>query len=218
MFSPLFIIILLLILYLIYKRKFLLFSSLFLLFIFSNPIFANFLSSHIEKPYNKPLQISSIIDSDYIVVLSGNTQRFLIGMDLDPYALKYTEKRLSRLQKSYSLHNRNYREYPLLLQSLDVEKLTGIIFDLGSSSSQIDSKHRGFSFKSNAPLDMRFDLKYKKTAYDILNTYGEKEIAFIINSYGEERNYKNIAKSIVKYSKKNKMITPYDLKKSIENY
>ncbi len=82
MFSPLFIIILLLILYLIYKRKFLLFSSLFLLFIFSNPIFANFLSSHIEKPYNKPLQISSIIDSDYIVVLSGNTQRFLIGVDL----------------------------------------------------------------------------------------------------------------------------------------
>ena len=81
----------------------------------------------------------------------------LIGIDLDPYALEYTQNRLSATQTSYSLHHGNFREYPNLLQKLGINKLTGILFDLGFSSSQINAGHRGFSFQSDAPLDMRFN-------------------------------------------------------------
>ena len=81
----------------------------------------------------------------------------LIGVDLDPYALEYTQKCLPKTQASYSLHHENFREYPNLLQELGIKELTGILFDLGSSSSQINTGHRGFSFQADAPLDMRFN-------------------------------------------------------------
>ena len=118
--------------------------------------------------------------------LSKNGQ--LIGMDLDPYALEYTEKHLSASQESYSLHNGNFREYPLLLQSLDVDKLTGIIFDLGSSSSQINTGHRGFSFQVDAPLDMRFNPKSKQSAQEFLNSADVQKISNEIETK-EENEY-----------------------------
>ena len=99
--------------------------------------------------------------------LSSNGQ--FIGIDLDPYALKYTEKKLVATQASYSLHHGNYREYPKLLQNLGIKKLTGMLFDLGSSSSQIDSGHRGFSFRHNAPLDMKFNPNEGISAAEYLN-------------------------------------------------
>ena len=94
----------------------------------------------------------------------------LIGIDLDPYALEYTQNRLSATQTSYSLHHENFREYPNLLKKLGIEKLTGILFDLGSSSSQINTGHRGFSFQSDAPLDMRFNPETGISAWEYLNT------------------------------------------------
>ena len=108
----------------------------------------------------------------------------LIGIDLDPYALEYTKKRLSKHQRFYSLHNGNYREYPLLLQSLDVDKLTGIIFDLGSSSSQLNTGHRGFSFQEDAPLDMRFNPSLGITAAEFLNSSNLGNISEVIQVYG----------------------------------
>ena len=136
----------------------------------------------------------------------------LIGIDLDPYALEYTEKRLSALQKSYSLHNGNFREYPLLLHSLGVSKLTGLLFDLGSSSSQLNTAHRGFSFQRNAPLDMRFNPDAGKTAWEFLNYSGEQEISDVIHKYGEERHHRKIARTIVKAINAGKMNTTFDLK------
>ena len=152
--------------------------------------------------------------SELILQNISNTGQ-LIGIDLDPYALKYAEKRLSTLQKSYSLYNRNYREYPILLQSLKMNKLTGIIFDLGSSSSQLNTEHRGFSFQSDAPLDMRFNPKKGQTAADFLNNSTEKDIAKIISQYGEERYFKKIANSIFKAVNLGQMNTTYDLKKAV---
>ena len=136
----------------------------------------------------------------------------LIGIDLDPYALEYTEKRLSSLQKSYSLHNGNFREYPLLLQSLDIDKLIGIMFDLGSSSSQLNTGHRGFSFQTDAPLDMRFNPDADKSAEEFLNHSDEKEISDVIHTYGEERHHRRIARFIVQAAQENKMHTTFDLK------
>ena len=140
---------------------------------------------------------------------------FLIGLDLDPYALEYTNKRLSKIQQNYSLHNTSYREYPQLLQKLGVDKLTGILLDLGSSSSQINTGHRGFSFQNNAPLNMRFNPNSKPNAAEYLNESSLEEIECTIKTYGEEKNYKKIAKCIYEEIKKNKMHTTFDLKNAI---
>ncbi len=139
----------------------------------------------------------------------------LIGIDLDPYALEYTKKRLSVSQNSYSLHNTNYREYPFLLQTLGINKLTGILFDLGTSSSQINSEHRGFSFQKNGPLDMRLNPVERNSAYTFLNNAKESEISYVIKEYGEDRNYKKIAKTIFKACQSNNMKTTFDLKDAV---
>ena len=139
----------------------------------------------------------------------------LIGIDLDPYALEYTEKRLSTHQRSYSLHNANYREYPLLLQSLDVAKLTGIIFDLGSSSSQLNTGHRGFSFQADAPLDMRFNPDSGMTAAEFLQSASKEEISEVIKMYGEERYHRKIARRITQAAEAGNMNTSFDLKLAV---
>ena len=139
----------------------------------------------------------------------------LIVMDLDPYALEYTEKRLSAPQNSYSLHNGNFREYPILLQTLGVGKLTGILFDLGSSSSQFNTGRRGFSFQEDAPLDMRFNPNGKLSAHDFLNNEHEEEISNVIRDYGEERHHRKIAKLIFQAAKSGEMNTTFDLKQVV---
>ena len=139
----------------------------------------------------------------------------LIGIDLDPYALEYTENRLSTHHKSYSLHNRNFREYPHLLQSLDVDKLTGLIFDLGSSSSQFNAGHRGFSFQANAPLDMRFNPNSGITAAEFLNSSSLEQISETIQTYGEERNHRKISRVIAQSVKSKQMNTTFDLKLAV---
>ena len=121
----------------------------------------------------------------------------LIGMDLDPYALEYTQKRLSGTQASYSLHHENFREYPHLLKKLGIKKLNGILFDLGYSSSQINTGHRGFSFQSDALLDMRFNSGEGISACEYLNSSDVNEIGTTIYQYGEERQYHKIAHKIL---------------------
>jgi 16S rRNA (cytosine1402-N4)-methyltransferase len=141
----------------------------------------------------------------------------LLGIDLDPYALEYTQKCLLATQTSYSLHQGNFREYPNLLQELGIKKLTGILFDLGSSSSQINTVHRGFSFQYDAPLDMRFNPESGITAYEYLNTSDADEIGSTIYQYGEERYYRKIARNICKAAKQGNLNTTFDLKQTVEN-
>lgn len=139
----------------------------------------------------------------------------LIGIDLDPYALEYTKKRLSAPQNSYSLHNGNFREYPILLQTLGVGKLTGILFDLGSSSSQFNTGRRGFSFQENAPLDMSFNPNAEQNAFVFLNNASEKKISTVIREYGEERHHRKIAKLIFQAAQSSEMNTTFDLKQVV---
>ena len=139
----------------------------------------------------------------------------LIGIDLDPYALEYTEKRLSAPRNSYSLLNGNYREYPFLLQTLGVDTLTGILFDLGTSSSQLNTGRRGFSFQEDAPLDMRLNPNADYSAYDFLNNSEESEISDVIREYGEERHSRKIAQMIYNKVQSNAMKTTFDLKQAV---
>ena len=146
-----------------------------------------------------------------------DSRGLVVGLDCDPDAYRYSLDRFEDNHSNIKIFNKNYTSYASVLDELGINEIDGALLDLGISSYQIDNNGRGFSYRYDAPLDMRFDLKYNKTAYDILNTYSEQKIAFIIKSYGEERNYKNIARSIVKHSKRDAMKTTYDLKKSIES-
>ena len=91
-------------------------------------------------------------------------------VDLDPYALEYSNKRLSVHLNSFSLYHANYMKFPEIINSLGIGKLNGMLFDLGTSSYQVDSKHRGFSYMKESDLDMRFNYNDGITAKDFLNS------------------------------------------------
>jgi len=142
----------------------------------------------------------------------------LIGIDLDPYALECSNKRLSKFpKKSYSLYKGNFSEFPNIIQKIGITKIDGLVVDLGISSYQIDSEHRGFSYRFNSDLDMRFNPEDGISAKDLLSNINLSELEYIIKFYGEERQYKKIAKNIYIEILKNNMNTTFDLKDAIEN-
>ena len=138
----------------------------------------------------------------------------VIGLDCDLDAYKYSKEKF-KSNSRVKVFNANYIDYEDILSTLKIKSLDGVLMDLGISSYQVDNKGRGFSYRYESDLDMRFDINYNKTAYDVLNSYSEESIASIIRDYGEEKSYKNIAKNIVQYSKKGRMSTTFDLKKAI---
>ncbi len=122
----------------------------------------------------------------------------LYAFDQDSEALQYAEKRLSEVGSNFTLIHSNFKKIKEELDHLDVEKVDGILFDLGFSSPQIDDETRGFSFMRDGELDMRMDRRQKKSAYEVVNTYSESELVRIFFQYGEEKFSKSIAKAIVK--------------------
>lgn len=122
----------------------------------------------------------------------------LIGIDQDGDALEAARKRLEEFEDKITLVRSNYCEIETILKDLEVEKVDGIVLDLGVSSYQLDNLERGFSYKSDAALDMRMDQRQTKSAYDVVNDYSENDLYRIIKDYGEDKFAKNIAKHIVK--------------------
>lgn len=121
----------------------------------------------------------------------------LISFDIDKDAIKAASKRLSKY-KNLTIVNRSYTEIKEVLAELGIEKITGgVIFDLGASYHQLTKDERGFSFKKDAPLDMRFNQEQKFSAYDVVNKYKEEELVEIFSKYGEEHFSKRIAKAII---------------------
>jgi len=146
-----------------------------------------------------------------------NNKGKLIGIDLDSYALECSKNNLSKFpKKSYSLYKGNFSEFPLIINEMGISKVDGIVVDLGISSYQIDSGHRGFSYMKEGKLDMRFDNQNKISAKTLLNNSTEEELSVIIKKFGQEKKYKKIAKNIVKYSENGKMNTTFDLKIAVE--
>ena len=144
---------------------------------------------------------------------------FLIGLDLDPYALNKAKGKLEKIgNKRFSLHHASYREFPDILSKLGIDKVNGFLFDLGISSYQIDSEHRGFSYMRNSPLDMRFNpTGDNQTAYCFLKNVGEDELSKAFKIYGDISHSKKIAKGIIQRRNCNKMKTTYDLKKAVKD-
>ena len=122
----------------------------------------------------------------------------LIGMDQDADAIAAASERLKDYKDKVTIVRSNYAQMKEVLHNLGIEKVDGILLDLGVSSFQLDTPERGFTYRSeDAPLDMRMDDRQKLTARDIVNEYSEMELFRIIRDYGEDRFAKNIAKHIV---------------------
>ena len=126
----------------------------------------------------------------------GSTGR-LIGIDQDADAIEAAGKRLEGFGEKVTIIRSNYRDMKPELHKLGIDGVDGITLDLGVSSYQLDTAERGFSYRMDAPLDMRMDQRQKLTARDIVNGYSEAELFRVIRDYGEDRFAKNIAKHIV---------------------
>lgn len=126
----------------------------------------------------------------------------LIGLDQDGDAIAAATKRLMPFQDKVTIVRSNYRKIASVLESLGIRKVDGIYLDLGVSSYQLDTAERGFTYREDAPLDMRMDQRNPQTAADIVNTYSENELCRIIRDYGEDRFARNIAKHIVREREK----------------
>ncbi len=122
----------------------------------------------------------------------------LLGFDLDPQALALARETLAPHERRTLLFQRSYTKLSETLQEIKWTLVHGIVLDLGASSMQFDTAERGFSFRTDAPLDMRFGPQASESAADIINTYSEAELAEIIFRYGEERASRRIAKAIIK--------------------
>ena len=133
----------------------------------------------------------------YEVCSRLNDKGRFIGIDQDADAIKAAGERLAGFGEKVTIIRSNYRDMKPQLQSIGVDKVDGIVIDLGVSSYQLDTAERGFSYRVDAPLDMRMDQRQKMTAKDIVNDYSEAELYRVIRDYGEDRFAKNIAKHIV---------------------
>ena len=126
----------------------------------------------------------------------------LIGIDQDADAIKAATERLIDYKNRVIIVRDNY---------VNIEKVDGIYVDLGVSSYQLDTADRGFTYRFDAPLDMRMDDRNELKASDIVNNYSEAELFHVIRDYGEDRFAKNIAKHIVEYRNKKKIETTFEL-------
>ena len=135
----------------------------------------------------------------------------LIGVDQDEEAIEAASHRLSGCACRHLFVRDNFSHIHDILASLAIDKVDGFIFDLGVSSHQLDDGSRGFSYMNNGKLDMRMDERNPRTAYEIVNTYEEEELARIIREYGEERWAKRIAQFICEFREKKPIETTDDL-------
>ena len=121
----------------------------------------------------------------------------LLGLDVDPYALELAELRLAEFGQRATLIRASYTDLPAQLENIGWQAVDGILLDLGVSSLQLDTPQRGFSFRSDAPLDMRYDPDNPVRAVDLVNSLPESDIADILYRYGEERRSRQVARAIV---------------------
>lgn len=122
----------------------------------------------------------------------------LISLDRDDRAVTHCKERLGVYGNRSMVVKSNYSELASVLDSLGIEKINGIMWDLGVSSVQLDEAERGFSYSQEAYLDMRMDRSCGKTAYDIVNSYAENELRRIISDWGEEKFAHKVAAAIVR--------------------
>jgi len=121
-----------------------------------------------------------------------------VGIDCDDQALQFAESRLAEFGSRKILIKANFADLSKVLEDLKIEKVDGVLLDLGVSSHQLNAAQRGFSFNQQARIDMRMDRSLKQSAYDIVNSFAQNELENIIKFYGEEKMASRIARTISK--------------------
>ena len=134
----------------------------------------------------------------------------LIGIDQDEFALEFAKQRLSEYDNIIYERN-NFSNIQTILDNLNINKVDGVLLDLGVSSFQLDQEERGFSYMQDAPLDMRMDNRQRLSAYEVVNNYSEEELDRVISEYGEERWAKRIAEFIVNEREEKPINTTFEL-------
>ena len=138
-----------------------------------------------------------------------------IGIDQDAAAIEAAGKRLEEFKDKVTIVRSNYRNTAEVLKTLGIDKIDGMMLDLGVSSYQLDTKERGFSYRFDTTLDMRMDTRQTLTAKDIVNGYSEMDLFRIIRDYGEDKFAKNIAKHIVRARQEKEIETTGELNEII---
>jgi 16S rRNA (cytosine1402-N4)-methyltransferase len=141
----------------------------------------------------------------------------LICLDRDSEAVRISRDRLSPLGKTLNVFKASYVGLAEVLRGLGIEKVDGILLDLGLSSYQLEHSGRGFSFSRDEPLDMRMDLDDDLTAREVINTFPPKDLVRVLREYGEEKEAKKIVKSIERERKKNPIESSLHLANLIES-
>lgn len=135
----------------------------------------------------------------------------LYGFDQDALAIEIARERLSKISPRFTLIHANFKDMKGELLTRGISKVNGILFDLGVSSPQLDNAERGFSYNYDAVLDMRMDKRQEFSAYTLVNTWREKDIADILYRYGEEKYAKSIARKICEFRQNQKITTTFQL-------
>ena len=167
-------------------------------------------------PRHDPVMVTEVLDGldvrpggryiDATVGLGGHAEAILdaaqpdgalLGIDLDSHALAIAGERLAPFGDAVVLVQGHHSEIAEIAREHGFEQVSGVLFDLGVSSLQLDAPGRGFSFQRDEPLDMRMDPNGELTAEDIVNEYEQAELADLIHQYGEERRARSIARAIV---------------------
>ena len=145
----------------------------------------------------------------------GTDGRF-IGIDQDEDAIKVSTERLKKYGDKVTIVRSNYSDMPDVVHELGISGVDGITLDLGVSSFQLDTAERGFSYRMDAPLDMRMDIRQPLSAETVVNEYTESELFHIIKNYGEDKFAKNIAKHIVAARSEKPIETTFELNEIIK--
>ena len=135
----------------------------------------------------------------------------LISIDQDINAIEYSKKRLEKFGSKWKVFKGNFENIDTVAYMAGVDKVDGILMDIGVSSKQLDDPERGFSYRYDVKLDMRMNTEQKISAYDVVNTYSEEQLSKIIFEYGEERHARKIAKLIVEERKSSPIEKTSDL-------
>ena len=150
-------------------------------------------------------------------ILKRITRGCLFAFDQDGEAIAYSRKILDQINDNYEIINSNFVNIKSELNKRNIDKVDGILFDLGVSSPQLDETERGFSFHKDAKLDMRMNQDQELSAYEVVNNYSESELTKIFYEYGEEKFSKKIASGIVKAREEKKIETTLELVEIIKN-
>lgn len=145
------------------------------------------------------------------IVKKLNHEGLLIGIDQDQNAINAAVEKLKESKCNIKFVHNNFRYLEEILAKLQIQKVDGILLDLGVSSHQLDEAERGFSYMNDGPLDMRMDVRQKLTAKEVVNQYSKEELFRILWEYGEEKWAKRIAEFIVNYRKEQEINTTYEL-------